>query len=77
MINVHTYARIRASGWREAVHELEQRDRAIIRCLEALEACREYLDCRADAELDSAGYTGNEEMRLLVDVEAAIRKAAM
>jgi hypothetical protein len=42
--------------------------------LEALRACEAYFEERADAEYfpDSAGPVGNEEMRLLVEVQAAI-----
>jgi hypothetical protein len=40
----------------------------------ALQECESYFEERADAEYfpDSAGPVGNEEMRLLVEVQAAI-----
>ena len=41
---------------------------------EALEDCRDYFEERADAELDETGYTGNEEMRLLVAVNRVLGK---
>ena len=46
--------------------------------IEALEECREYFEQRADAEYftDSPSPVGNEEMRLLVLVEQAIRKVS-
>lgn len=47
---------------------------ANVKAIEALEACRDYFDDRADAELDSSGYTGNDEMRLLVEVDEALAK---
>lgn len=41
----------------------------------ALEACKDYFAERADAEIDASGcYTGNEEMRLLVEVEDALTR---
>ncbi len=42
---------------------------------DALRECEEYFEERADAEYhaDSASPTGNEEMRLLVAVQAALR----
>jgi hypothetical protein len=47
--------------------------------IEALEECHEYFDGRADAEYttDSASPTGNEEMRLLVQVNDALALARM
>jgi hypothetical protein len=48
---------------------------AQLRIVEALEECREYFNDRADAELDVTGYTGNEEMRLLVMVEEGLALA--
>ena len=43
--------------------------------IEALEACEEYFDQRADAEYfpDSPGPVGNEEMYLLEQVRSALR----
>ena len=40
----------------------------------ALQECEAYFEERADAECftDSAGPVGNDEMRLLVEVQAAI-----
>jgi hypothetical protein len=43
--------------------------------LEALEACEEYFDNRADADCDQDGYIPNEEMKLLTLVRAALSKA--
>lgn len=38
-----------------------------------LTACEEYFEPRADAEIDVSGTTGNEEMRLLMDVREALK----
>ena len=45
--------------------------------LEALKTAREYFDARADAESfpDSAGCHPNEEMVMLIAIDAAITKA--
>lgn len=43
--------------------------------IEALQACEEYFDNRADADCDQDGYIPNEEMKLLTLVRDALRKA--
>jgi hypothetical protein len=43
---------------------------------EVLENCRDYFEQRADTDLDESGYTGNEEMKLLVGVKQALRRLA-
>jgi hypothetical protein len=48
--------------------------RANATLIEALEECRDYFDERADADGDVTGFTGNEEMKLLVLVDAALVK---
>ncbi|MCZ7488218.1 hypothetical protein [Rhizobium rhizogenes] len=40
--------------------------------IEALEACEEYFDNRADADLDQDGYIPNDEMLLLMKVREAL-----
>jgi hypothetical protein len=52
---------------------------AVPQLVEALAECREYFDGRADAECDpsSPGFTGNEEMRLLVLLDAALKAAGV
>lgn len=50
-------------------------NRAQERIIEALEEARDYFNERADADLDVTGYTGNEEMRLLVLVEEGLALA--
>lgn len=43
--------------------------------LEALQACEEYFDNRADADCDPDGFIPNEEMKLLSIVREALKKA--
>ena len=38
----------------------------------ALRECEDYFEQRADAEIDHTGTTGNEEMRLLVEIRQAL-----
>lgn len=49
---------------------------ADIAILHALEACRDYFEGRADAEYftDRASPVGNEEMRMLVLIDMALKK---
>lgn len=43
--------------------------------IEALDACEDYFDNRADADCDQDGYIPNEEMKLLQVVRGALKKA--
>ena len=39
---------------------------------EVLGMCEEYMDKRADAEMDNGEWVGNEEMRLLSRIKRAL-----
>lgn len=41
---------------------------------EALQAAEAYFEERADADCDATGYTPNEEMRLLIEIRAALSR---
>jgi hypothetical protein len=43
--------------------------------IEALDACEDYFDNRADADCDQNGFIPNEEMKLLQVVREALKKA--
>ena len=43
--------------------------------IEVLQACEEYFDNRADADHNGVNFVANEEMRLLIDVRAALKLA--
>ena len=72
----------KADLWRTPCAERDANAAFIVRAvnahadmLAALHACAEYFDSRADADCDDRGPIANEEMRLLNEVEDAIRKA--
>ena len=43
--------------------------------VEALNEAREYFDGRADADCDQDGFIPNEEMKILAEIDAALKLA--
>lgn len=63
------------AGKLEAKIAMERAAKLIRVMIEALDACEDYFDNRADADCDQDGYIPNEEMKLLTLVREALKKA--
>lgn len=59
-------------SWRDEADKWRRKAFAIVH---ALEQARDYFDNRADADCDQDGFIPNQEMRLLSEIDAALKLA--